>query len=115
MFVVSVSWNVSPPDGSSQRPPPDDLRTCCEFDPHVDAVRLPHLSSLGVWELAWGVLVGQILAGPVLVTSLLAGVVALLAPCCVSVMLPAYLSTVFRRAPPLSPRAPSCSRPVWRR
>ena len=40
---------------------------------------------------------GQILAGPVLVTSLLAGVVALLAPCCVSVMLPAYLSTVFRR------------------
>ena len=39
----------------------------------------------------------QILTGPVLVTSLLAGVVALLAPCCVSVMLPAYLSTVFRR------------------
>jgi cytochrome c-type biogenesis protein len=40
---------------------------------------------------------GQILTGPVVVTSLLAGVVALLAPCCVSVMLPAYLSTVFRR------------------
>jgi len=39
----------------------------------------------------------QVLFGPVLLTSLLAGVVALLAPCCVSVMLPAYLSTVFRR------------------
>jgi cytochrome c biogenesis protein CcdA len=41
--------------------------------------------------------VGEVLVGPVLVTSLLAGVVALLAPCCVSVMLPAYLSTIFRR------------------
>jgi cytochrome c-type biogenesis protein len=41
--------------------------------------------------------VHQVLFGPVLLTSLLAGVVALLAPCCVSVMLPAYLSTVFRR------------------
>ncbi len=39
----------------------------------------------------------DVLVGPVLLTSLLAGVVALLAPCCVSVMLPAYLSTVFRR------------------
>lgn len=39
----------------------------------------------------------EVLVGPVLLTSLLAGVVALLAPCCVSVMLPAYLSTVFRR------------------
>jgi cytochrome c-type biogenesis protein len=38
-----------------------------------------------------------VLFGPVLLTSLLAGVVALLAPCCVSVMLPAYLATVFRR------------------
>jgi cytochrome c biogenesis protein CcdA len=41
--------------------------------------------------------VGQVLFGPVLLTSLLAGMVALLAPCCVSVMLPAYLATVFRR------------------
>jgi cytochrome c-type biogenesis protein len=41
--------------------------------------------------------VGQVLFGPVLFTSLLAGVVALFAPCCVSVMLPAYLATVFRR------------------
>ena len=39
----------------------------------------------------------DLLFGPVLLSSLLAGVVALLAPCCVSVMLPAYLSTVFRR------------------
>jgi cytochrome c-type biogenesis protein len=41
--------------------------------------------------------VHDLLFGPVLLTSLLGGVVALLAPCCVSVMLPAYLSTVFRR------------------
>jgi cytochrome c biogenesis protein CcdA len=41
--------------------------------------------------------VHELLFGPVLLTSVLAGVVALLAPCCVSVMLPAYLSTVFRR------------------
>jgi cytochrome c biogenesis protein CcdA len=41
--------------------------------------------------------VHDLLFGPVLLTSLFAGVVALLAPCCVSVMLPAYLSTVFRR------------------
>lgn len=40
---------------------------------------------------------GELLVGPVLLTSALAGVVALLAPCCVSVMLPAYLVTVFRR------------------
>jgi cytochrome c biogenesis protein CcdA len=40
---------------------------------------------------------GAVLTGPVLVVSLLGGVVALLAPCCVSVMLPAYLATVFRR------------------
>jgi cytochrome c biogenesis protein CcdA len=40
---------------------------------------------------------GAVLTGPVLVTSVLAGMVALLAPCCVSVMLPAYLATVFRR------------------
>jgi cytochrome c-type biogenesis protein len=38
----------------------------------------------------------DLLVGPVLLTSMLAGVVALLAPCCVSVMLPAYLSTVVR-------------------
>lgn len=42
-----------------------------------------------------GGVVGDVLVGPVLVTSLLAGMVALLAPCCVSVMLRAYLSTVF--------------------
>src|SRR2546430_1250278 len=44
-----------------------------------------------------GAPVRDLLFGPVLLTSLLAGVVALLAPCCVSVMLPAYLATVFRR------------------
>jgi cytochrome c-type biogenesis protein len=40
---------------------------------------------------------GAVLTGPVLVVSLLGGVVALLAPCCVSVMLPAYLATALRR------------------
>ena len=38
----------------------------------------------------------DILFGTTLVASFLGGVVALLAPCCVSVMLPAYLATGFR-------------------
>src|SRR5579859_6042465 len=38
----------------------------------------------------------QVLFGTALLTSFLGGVVALLAPCCVSVMLPAYLATGFR-------------------
>jgi cytochrome c biogenesis protein CcdA len=40
--------------------------------------------------------VSEVLFGTTLLASLLGGVVALLAPCCVSVMLPAYLSTGFR-------------------
>jgi cytochrome c-type biogenesis protein len=40
--------------------------------------------------------VGEVLFGTTLLASFLGGVVALLAPCCVSVMLPAYLSTGFR-------------------
>ncbi|HEY3708826.1 MAG TPA: cytochrome c biogenesis CcdA family protein [Amycolatopsis sp.] len=39
---------------------------------------------------------GDLLAGTTVLASFLGGVVALLAPCCVSVMLPAYLSTGFR-------------------
>src|SRR2546423_13067704 len=39
----------------------------------------------------------QVLFGTALLTSFLAGVVALLAPCCVSVMLPAYFATGFAR------------------
>src|SRR6266700_3735941 len=39
----------------------------------------------------------QVLFGTVLLVSFLGGVVALLAPCCVSVMLPAYLATGFAR------------------
>jgi cytochrome c biogenesis protein CcdA len=39
---------------------------------------------------------GELLIGTTLLASFLGGVVALLAPCCVSVMLPAYLSTGFR-------------------
>ena len=39
---------------------------------------------------------GEILFGTTLLASFLGGVVALLAPCCVSVMLPAYLATGFR-------------------
>jgi cytochrome c-type biogenesis protein len=38
----------------------------------------------------------EILLGTTLLASFLGGVVALLAPCCISVMLPAYLSTGFR-------------------
>src|SRR6266487_5017820 len=41
--------------------------------------------------------VHQVLFGTVLLVSFLGGVVALLAPCCVSVMLPAYLATGFGR------------------
>jgi len=40
--------------------------------------------------------VGEVLFGTTLLASFLGGVVALLAPCCVSVMLPAYLSNGFR-------------------
>jgi cytochrome c biogenesis protein CcdA len=40
--------------------------------------------------------VGEVLFGTTLLASFLGGVVALLAPCCVSVMLPAYLATGFR-------------------
>ncbi|GAA1439356.1 cytochrome c biogenesis CcdA family protein [Nocardiopsis tropica] len=39
---------------------------------------------------------GELLFGTTLVASFLAGFVALLAPCCVSVMLPAYFATGFR-------------------
>src|SRR6266568_5112180 len=39
----------------------------------------------------------QVLFGTALLVSFLGGVVALLAPCCVSVMLPAYLATGFAR------------------
>src|SRR5260370_31136937 len=39
---------------------------------------------------------GELLVGTTLLASFLGGVIALLAPCCVSVMLPAYLSTGFR-------------------
>ncbi|MBB5161729.1 cytochrome c biogenesis CcdA family protein [Mycobacterium sp. AZCC_0083] len=39
---------------------------------------------------------GEVLLGTTLLASFLGGVVALLAPCCISVMLPAYLSTGFR-------------------
>ncbi|MFI5615458.1 cytochrome c biogenesis CcdA family protein [Amycolatopsis sp. NPDC051903] len=39
---------------------------------------------------------GELLVGTTLLASFLGGVVALLAPCCVSVMLPAYLATGFR-------------------
>jgi len=38
----------------------------------------------------------ELLFGTTLLASFLGGVVALLAPCCVSVMLPAYLATGFR-------------------
>ncbi|MCH9731521.1 MAG: cytochrome c biogenesis protein CcdA [Actinomycetia bacterium] len=38
----------------------------------------------------------ELLLGTTLLTAFLGGVVALLAPCCVSVMLPAYLATGFR-------------------
>src|SRR5882757_11550570 len=43
-----------------------------------------------------GAVMGDVLVGTTLLASFLGGVVALLAPCCVSVMLPAYLSTGFR-------------------
>jgi cytochrome c-type biogenesis protein len=40
--------------------------------------------------------VGEVLFGTTLLASFLGGLVALLAPCCISVMLPAYLSNGFR-------------------
>lgn len=40
--------------------------------------------------------VGEVLLGTTLLAAFLGGAVALFAPCCVSVMLPAYLSTGFR-------------------
>lgn len=40
---------------------------------------------------------GELLVGTTLLVSFLGGMVALLAPCCVSVMLPAYLATGFRQ------------------
>lgn len=40
---------------------------------------------------------GQLLFGTALLASFLGGVVALLAPCCVSVTLPGYLATGFSR------------------
>jgi cytochrome c-type biogenesis protein len=40
---------------------------------------------------------GDVLLGTTLLASFLGGVVALLAPCCVSVMLPAYLASGFKR------------------
>ena len=40
---------------------------------------------------------GELLVGTTLLVSFLGGIVALLAPCCVSVMLPAYLATGFRQ------------------
>lgn len=43
-----------------------------------------------------GGVVKDVLIGTTLLASFLGGVVALLAPCCVSVMLPAYLATGFR-------------------
>src|SRR6266498_2173837 len=44
-----------------------------------------------------GAPVGQLLLGTTLLTAFLGGVVALLAPCCVSVMMPAYFATGFGR------------------
>lgn len=40
---------------------------------------------------------GELLLGTTLLASFLGGIVALLAPCCVSVMLPAYLASAMRR------------------
>src|SRR5258708_38592291 len=45
----------------------------------------------------------QVLFGTALLVSFLGGVVALLAPCCVSVMLPAYLATGFGRRSGIAP------------
>src|SRR5882757_6363354 len=46
---------------------------------------------MGGWAM------GELLVGTTLLVSFLGGIVALLAPCCVSVMLPAYLATGFRQ------------------
>src|SRR6266571_3357947 len=48
-------------------------------------------------ELTPGSGMHQVLFGSALLTAFLGGVVALLAPCCVSVMLPAYFATGFSR------------------
>jgi cytochrome c biogenesis protein CcdA len=45
--------------------------------------------------------VGDVLFGTTMLASVLAGVVALFAPCCISVMLPAYFATGFQRRPTL--------------
>ena len=62
----------------------------------------------------------QALFGTVLLVSFLGGVVALLAPCCVSVMLPAYFATGFGRRSGIVAAPGSRSRPLrfswpWRR
>src|SRR5258708_38235902 len=60
-----------------------------------------HLRCLGVSSAAIlareGEGMHQVLFGTALLVSFLGGVVALLAPCCVSVMLPAYFATGFGR------------------
>jgi cytochrome c biogenesis protein CcdA len=48
-------------------------------------------------QIAEGSGMHQVLFGTALLVSFLGGVVALLAPCCVSVMLPAYFATGFGR------------------
>src|SRR5260370_19340412 len=64
-------------------------------------VYLNRLRYLGVGCGRPGVLRGsdmhQVLFGSALLISFLGGVVALLAPCCVSVMLPAFFATGFAR------------------
>src|SRR6266567_3944860 len=59
------------------------------------------LRYLGIGRIRPGVLRGgdmyQVLFGSALLISFLGGVVALLAPCCVSVMLPAFFATGFSR------------------
>lgn len=47
-------------------------------------------------RMSWRVGMAELLVGTTLLASFLGGLVALLAPCCVSVMLPAYLATGFR-------------------
>src|SRR6266567_3713586 len=52
---------------------------------------------LATIQITGGSGVHQVLFGTALLVSFLGGVVALLAPCCVSVMLPAYFATGFSR------------------
>jgi cytochrome c biogenesis protein CcdA len=52
----------------------------------------------------------QVLFGTVLLVSFLGGVVALLAPCCVSVMLPAYFAAGFGRLASWVSSGPRCER-----